>query len=39
VLEAVAGRAAIDRGYEESLRERYLWHESGDVHLHLPAEA
>lgn len=39
MLEAVAGRAAIDRGYEEALRERYLWHEFGDVHLLLPAEA
>ncbi|MBZ9640799.1 S-adenosylmethionine:tRNA ribosyltransferase-isomerase, partial [Streptomyces sp. PSKA30] len=38
MLEAVAGRAAIDRGYEEALRGRYLWHEFGDVHLLLPAE-
>ncbi|MFJ8105009.1 S-adenosylmethionine:tRNA ribosyltransferase-isomerase [Streptomyces sp. NPDC096132] len=38
MLEAVAGRAAIDRGYEEALRGRYLWHEFGDVHLILPAE-
>ncbi|MGC0404400.1 S-adenosylmethionine:tRNA ribosyltransferase-isomerase [Streptomyces sp. SAI-126] len=38
MLEAVAGRAAIDRGYEEALRRRYLWHEFGDVHLLLPAE-
>ena len=29
----IAGRAAIDRGYEEALRERYLWHEFGDLHL------
>ncbi|MDH6552262.1 S-adenosylmethionine:tRNA ribosyltransferase-isomerase [Streptomyces sp. SAI-041] len=36
MLEAVAGRAAIDRGYEEALRRRYLWHEFGDVHLLLP---
>ncbi|KOV67417.1 queuosine biosynthesis protein [Streptomyces sp. NRRL WC-3618] len=36
MLEAVAGRAAIDRGYGEALRERYLWHEFGDVHLLLP---
>jgi S-adenosylmethionine:tRNA ribosyltransferase-isomerase len=33
MLEAVAGRAAIDRGYDEALRGRYLWHEFGDVHL------
>ncbi|MEV7792222.1 S-adenosylmethionine:tRNA ribosyltransferase-isomerase [Streptomyces sp. NPDC087512] len=38
LLEAVAGRAAIDRGYEEAVRERYLWHEFGDVHLLLPRE-
>jgi S-adenosylmethionine:tRNA ribosyltransferase-isomerase len=38
MLEAVAGRAAIERGYEEALRGRYLWHEFGDVHLVLPSE-
>ncbi|SEQ62048.1 S-adenosylmethionine:tRNA ribosyltransferase-isomerase [Streptomyces sp. yr375] len=38
MLAAVAGRAAIDRGYEEALRGRYLWHEFGDVHLILPQE-
>ncbi|MFG2462779.1 S-adenosylmethionine:tRNA ribosyltransferase-isomerase [Streptomyces sp. NPDC048523] len=38
MLEAVAGRAAIDRGYEEALRRHYLWHEFGDVHLLLPEE-
>ncbi|WP_406175610.1 S-adenosylmethionine:tRNA ribosyltransferase-isomerase [Streptomyces canus] len=38
MLEAVAGRAAIDRGYEEALRRLYLWHEFGDVHLLLPRE-
>ena len=38
MLEAVAGRAAIDRSYEEALRGRYLWHEFGDVHLILPNE-
>ncbi|MCX4760978.1 S-adenosylmethionine:tRNA ribosyltransferase-isomerase [Streptomyces sp. NBC_01275] len=36
MLEAVAGRAAIDRGYDEALRGLYLWHEFGDVHLILP---
>ncbi|CAL9575125.1 S-adenosylmethionine:tRNA ribosyltransferase-isomerase [Streptomyces sp. enrichment culture] len=36
MLEAVAGRAAVERGYEEALRARYLWHEFGDVHLLLP---
>ncbi|MFI6010796.1 S-adenosylmethionine:tRNA ribosyltransferase-isomerase [Streptomyces sp. NPDC051243] len=39
MLEAVAGRAAVDRGYEEALRGLYLWHEFGDVHLLLPTEA
>ncbi|MGW2648223.1 S-adenosylmethionine:tRNA ribosyltransferase-isomerase [Streptomyces sp. NPDC001393] len=38
MLEAVAGRAAVDRAYEEALRGLYLWHEFGDVHLILPAE-
>ncbi|MFF3851441.1 S-adenosylmethionine:tRNA ribosyltransferase-isomerase [Streptomyces sp. NPDC002328] len=37
MLEAVAGRAALDRGYEEAVRGLYLWHEFGDVHLLLPA--
>ncbi|AZQ33813.1 S-adenosylmethionine:tRNA ribosyltransferase-isomerase [Streptomyces cyaneochromogenes] len=39
MLEAVAGRAAVGRGYEAALRELYLWHEFGDVHLILPSEA
>ncbi|MFF7165544.1 S-adenosylmethionine:tRNA ribosyltransferase-isomerase [Streptomyces sp. NPDC008086] len=38
MLEAVAGRAAIDRGYEAALHGLYLWHEFGDVHLVLPGE-
>ncbi|WP_155054099.1 S-adenosylmethionine:tRNA ribosyltransferase-isomerase [Streptomyces blattellae] len=38
MLEAVAGRAAVDRGYEEALGGRYLWHEFGDVHLVLPTK-
>jgi S-adenosylmethionine:tRNA ribosyltransferase-isomerase len=38
MLEAVAGRAAVERGYAEALRGRYLWHEFGDVHLVLPPE-
>ncbi len=38
MLEAIAGKEAVDRGYEEALRGRYLWHEFGDVHLLLPAE-
>ncbi|KPI30492.1 Queuosine biosynthesis protein [Actinobacteria bacterium OV320] len=39
MLEAVAGRDAISRGYEEALDGRYLWHEFGDVHLVLPEES
>ncbi|WP_327182269.1 S-adenosylmethionine:tRNA ribosyltransferase-isomerase [Streptomyces sp. NBC_01334] len=39
MLEAVAGRDAISRGYEEALVGRYLWHEFGDVHLVLPEES
>lgn len=38
MLEAIAGEAAIDRGYAEALRRRYLWHEFGDVHLLLSAD-
>ncbi|MEU9337626.1 S-adenosylmethionine:tRNA ribosyltransferase-isomerase [Streptomyces sp. NPDC048290] len=38
MLEAVAGRAAVGRGYEAAVRGRYLWHEFGDVHLLLPEE-
>ncbi|MFI2199181.1 S-adenosylmethionine:tRNA ribosyltransferase-isomerase [Streptomyces sp. NPDC020192] len=38
MLEAVAGRAAVDRAYDEALRGLYLWHEFGDVHLILPEE-
>ncbi|MFJ4712611.1 S-adenosylmethionine:tRNA ribosyltransferase-isomerase [Streptomyces sp. NPDC088785] len=38
MLEAIAGRAAVGRTYEEALRGLYLWHEFGDVHLILPEE-
>ncbi|MFI9252569.1 S-adenosylmethionine:tRNA ribosyltransferase-isomerase [Streptomyces sp. NPDC053069] len=38
MLEAVAGRTAVDRAYDEALRGLYLWHEFGDVHLILPDE-
>ncbi|MGW3957292.1 S-adenosylmethionine:tRNA ribosyltransferase-isomerase [Streptomyces sp. NPDC004752] len=38
MLEAVAGRAAVHRGYEAALDGLYLWHEFGDVHLILPEE-
>ncbi|MFJ7343161.1 S-adenosylmethionine:tRNA ribosyltransferase-isomerase [Streptomyces sp. NPDC101110] len=36
MLEAVAGRTALERGYEAALQGRYLWHEFGDLHLVLP---
>ncbi|HEX8728936.1 MAG TPA: S-adenosylmethionine:tRNA ribosyltransferase-isomerase, partial [Ktedonobacterales bacterium] len=36
MLEALAGRAHLHLAYAEALRERYLWHEFGDLHLILP---
>jgi S-adenosylmethionine:tRNA ribosyltransferase-isomerase len=36
LLEAVAGRALLEGSYRAALRERYLWHEFGDLHLVLP---
>ena len=39
MLAAIAGREALERGYREALRRRYLWHEFGDVHLILPGES
>jgi len=33
MLEAIAGRAHVEKAYDEALRERYLWHEFGDLHL------
>ncbi|MCX4879831.1 S-adenosylmethionine:tRNA ribosyltransferase-isomerase [Streptomyces sp. NBC_00847] len=39
MLEAIAGRAAVDRSYEEALHGLYLWHEFGDIHLILPQES
>ena len=36
MLEAIAGRELLERSYEASLTEGYLWHEFGDVHLILP---
>ncbi|MFD0026264.1 S-adenosylmethionine:tRNA ribosyltransferase-isomerase [Streptomyces sp. NPDC058382] len=38
MLEAIAGGAALSRGYGEALSHRYLWHEFGDVHLLLPPD-
>ncbi|MGH9000657.1 MAG: S-adenosylmethionine:tRNA ribosyltransferase-isomerase [Acidimicrobiia bacterium] len=37
MLEAVAGRAAIEAAYREALSGGYRWHEFGDSHLLLPA--
>jgi S-adenosylmethionine:tRNA ribosyltransferase-isomerase len=39
MLTAVAGDDALRAGYAEALRERYRWHEFGDVHLLLPASS
>ncbi len=36
MLEAIAGRDLLESSYEASLKEGYLWHEFGDVHLILP---
>ncbi|HYH07258.1 MAG TPA: S-adenosylmethionine:tRNA ribosyltransferase-isomerase [Thermoanaerobaculia bacterium] len=33
MLEAIAGREHVQRGYEAALAEKYLWHEFGDLHL------
>ncbi|MET4923984.1 S-adenosylmethionine:tRNA ribosyltransferase-isomerase, partial [Streptomyces sp. PSRA5] len=38
MLEAIAGRQALECAYTEALRHLYLWHEFGDVHLVLPDE-
>ncbi|WP_405809172.1 S-adenosylmethionine:tRNA ribosyltransferase-isomerase [Streptomyces sp. NBC_00210] len=38
MLEAIAGREALGRAYQEALGHLYLWHEFGDVHLILPNE-
>ena len=36
LMEAVAGRPLLEASYAEALRERYHWHEFGDLHLVLP---
>jgi S-adenosylmethionine:tRNA ribosyltransferase-isomerase len=36
MLEALAGRDHVSLTYAEALREGYLWHEFGDLHLILP---
>lgn len=36
LLEAIAGRAHVERVYHAALDAGYLWHEFGDLHLILP---
>jgi S-adenosylmethionine:tRNA ribosyltransferase-isomerase len=36
MLETIAGREHLRITYAAALRERYLWHEFGDLHLLLP---
>lgn len=36
MLEALASHAHLQIAYQEALREQYLWHEFGDLHLLLP---
>ncbi|RMF05225.1 MAG: S-adenosylmethionine:tRNA ribosyltransferase-isomerase [Chloroflexi bacterium] len=36
MLRALASRAHLQNAYTEALRQRYLWHEFGDLHLILP---
>ncbi len=33
MLEALAGRAHVQKAYAAALEEKYLWHEFGDLHL------
>jgi S-adenosylmethionine:tRNA ribosyltransferase-isomerase len=35
MLEAIAGRRHLEMAYAAALREGYLWHEFGDLHLML----
>ncbi len=39
MLEAVAGRAALEIAYPEAIRSGYRWHEFGDSHLLLPGRS
>jgi S-adenosylmethionine:tRNA ribosyltransferase-isomerase len=36
MLEALAGEEHLQIAYNEAVREKYLWHEFGDMHLILP---
>lgn len=33
MLEAIAGRAHVEKAYAAALERKYLWHEFGDLHL------
>ena len=33
MLEAIAGRAHLEKAYQAAIEGRYLWHEFGDLHL------
>ncbi len=39
MLEAIAGRPALERAYAQAVRGLYLWHEFGDSHLILRDES
>jgi S-adenosylmethionine:tRNA ribosyltransferase-isomerase len=39
MLEAIAGRSALERAYQAARSAGYLWHEFGDSHLLLPERA
>jgi S-adenosylmethionine:tRNA ribosyltransferase-isomerase len=36
ILESLAGLSHIKIAYDEALRNGYLWHEFGDLHLIMP---
>lgn len=36
MLEALAGKRHLQITYNEAIRQRYLWHEFGDLHLIMP---
>ena len=39
MLEAFTGRDQLARAYETAIRERYRWHEFGDIHFIAPPRA
>jgi S-adenosylmethionine:tRNA ribosyltransferase-isomerase len=36
ILQSLAGLAHTKMAYSEALRQGYLWHEFGDLHLIMP---